>query len=94
MSRVVFWGSSGISGECSPDFQEEVFVISESVGHSLDALDQAGMQRPLAVREDAREVGRQPLREGDERLDPAAEGLNNTAHPPPIVAPGSSWAPV
>jgi len=43
-------GSTGISGECCPDFEEEVLIVSKYVGHSLDdlnlvveAIEQAGV---------------------------------------------------
>jgi len=52
-------GSSGNSGECRPDFEEEVVVVAEAVGHSLDHLDlvhdalqEACMQGVLAMGED------------------------------------------
>ena len=51
-------GSSPNSGERSADFEEEVFVITEAVGHPLDdfdlvvdALEHAGVQRIAAVRQ-------------------------------------------
>lgn len=56
-------GSSPISGERSPDFEEEVLVITEAVGHPLDdfdlvvdALEHAGVQRITAVRQEPRQV--------------------------------------
>ncbi len=33
------FGSSPITGESGPDFEEEVIVVAESKGHSLDDLD-------------------------------------------------------
>jgi hypothetical protein len=49
-------GSSGNSGESCSDFEEEVFFVSETVGHSLDDLDlvvdafeDAGVKWPEAV---------------------------------------------
>jgi thiol-disulfide isomerase/thioredoxin len=53
-------GSSPISGERCPDLEEEIGIIAVAVGHTfddldlvVDALDQVGSQRPLAVRQDA-----------------------------------------
>ena len=53
-------GSSGISGKRRPYFEEEVVIVSEAVGHSFDHLDfvhdalqQARVQRILAVGQDA-----------------------------------------
>ena len=55
------FGSSENSGESSPNFEEEVFVVAESIGHSLDDLDLvvdafelACVERPLGVGDDAR----------------------------------------
>ena len=49
-------GSSGISGKGSSDLEEEVLIVSKSVGHSfddfylvVDAFEEAGMQWPAAV---------------------------------------------
>ena len=73
--------SSSDSGEGGPDFEEEVVVIAETVGHALDDLDlvveafeQAGVERPTAVGEDAAEVFPELLGEGDERGDIALDG--------------------
>jgi transposase len=53
-------GSSPISGERCPDLEEEIGIIAVAVGHAfddldlvVDALDQVGSERPLAVRQDA-----------------------------------------
>jgi hypothetical protein len=53
-------GSSPNSGERGPDLEEEVGVVAEAIGHSLDdldlvvdALDQVGAERPAAVGQDA-----------------------------------------
>jgi len=51
-----FFGSSLITGEGGADFEEEVLIVAESVCHLLDdldlvvdALEQAGVQRPFGV---------------------------------------------
>lgn len=63
-------GSSPNSGKSSSDFEEEVFMIPEAVGHAFDDLDlvvdafeQAGMQRVAAMSYDARQVRFQTLGE-------------------------------
>ena len=60
-------GSSRDSGEGGADSEEEVFVVAESVGHAFDDLDlvvdafqQAGMERPAAVRQDTGKVLLEP----------------------------------
>lgn len=60
-SSGYFLGSSPISGEGRPDFQEEVMIITEAIGHAFDHLDpvvdafhQIGSQRPAAVGQDAK----------------------------------------
>jgi len=57
------FGSSRNSGEGGSDFQEEVVVISISIGLSfegfdfvVDALEQGGMQSPTAVGQDALKI--------------------------------------
>ena len=59
--RRYFYGSSPNSGKRGSDFEEEVLVVAETVGHPLDyldavvdAFDQVGSERPPAVREDSR----------------------------------------
>ena len=61
--RVYFFGSSLNSGEGLADFQEEVLVVAVSVGHAfedfdfvVDAFEQAGVQGPAAVGENAVEA--------------------------------------
>jgi hypothetical protein len=49
------FGSSGISGERSADFQEEVDVIAESVCHAIDDFDAVVDSTLLAERD--REIG-------------------------------------
>ncbi len=65
-------GSSRNSGERRADFEEEVAVIAEPVGHALEyfdlvvhALEHACVERILAVGEDPREFHFEPAREGD-----------------------------
>ena len=56
-------GSSGNSGKGGADLEEEVVLITVSIGHSLDhfdlvvhALQRARMQRVLAVSQDSVEL--------------------------------------
>src|SRR5678816_4517509 len=84
----LFFGSSPNSGERCPDFEEEVGVVAEAVGHALDdidlvvdALDEVGAQRESAVSEDAWQVGLEVRGEALERLDAAAPGLGVPALP-------------
>ena len=74
------YGSSGITGESRPDFEEEVVGVAEFVCHSLDdldlvvdALEQACVERPSGVGEDAGQVFFELSGEGDEGLDAAFE---------------------
>src|SRR5688572_19340563 len=60
MKKLKKKGSSPISGEGGADLEEEVVVVAEAVGHAfddfdfvVDALQQTGVQRPAAVRQDA-----------------------------------------
>ena len=57
---ALFYGSSGNSGKGGANLEEEVVLVAVAVGHSFDnfdlvvhALQQAGMQWILAVRQDA-----------------------------------------
>ena len=81
-------GSSGNSGESGSDFEEEVFVVAESVGHSLDdfdlvveAFEQAGVEGPGGVGDDAGEIGFEFPGEGDEGFDGALDGAAEPAFP-------------
>ena len=83
-----FLGSSGNSGESGSDFEEEVFVVAESVGHSLDdfdlvveAFEQAGVEGPGGVGDDAGEIGFEFPGEGDEGFDGALDGAAEPAFP-------------
>ena len=65
----IFIGSSSNTGEGCSYFQEEVFLVSIAVGPALDDLDgvvdafeDAGMQRMSTARQNAVQIGFQPLR--------------------------------
>ena len=73
-------GSSGISGEGGPDLEEEVVVVAEPVGHSLDhldlvvdAFDYTGVQRPVTVRQYPVQPLLHGLRKPDQWRDPAVQ---------------------
>jgi hypothetical protein len=60
----LFLGSCPNSGECLSDFQEEVLIISVSIGHAfddfylvVDAFQDAGVQGMFAVGQDSGQVG-------------------------------------
>lgn len=60
----MIYGSSRNSGKSSPDFEEEVGVVPEAVGHPFDHLDlvvdpfqETGVQPMAAVGHDAWYVG-------------------------------------
>jgi len=66
------------SGECLADLQEEVVVVSESAGSPfdhldlvVDALQNARIERPAAMREDSGQISFETTGELFERLDPA-----------------------
>src|SRR5689334_9193893 len=74
-------GSSGNSGKRGADFQEEVRVVAEAVGHALEDFDlvvhpfeDARVERESAVREDAGSIRFELPREGDQRGDPTPHG--------------------
>ena len=76
-----FFGCSLNSGEGRPDFQEEVRIVSVSVGDALDDLDlvidafhQVRPERPPAVGQDAREIRLQTADKDAQRLQPASQG--------------------
>ena len=65
--------SSGNSGERRTDLENEAGVVAVTVGHALedldlvvDPLEDASVQREVAVREDARQPGLEVPREGHE----------------------------
>src|SRR5688572_28039064 len=83
-------GSSGYSGKRGPDLQEEVVVVAVAVCHPLhhfdavvDALQEAGVQRPLAVSNDAVDTGLQPPGKAFERLYSASHGTVVPVFPEP-----------
>lgn len=64
------------------DFEEEVGVVTEAIGHAFDdfylvvnTLDEVGTERILAVGEDARQVGSEVSSEATQGLDPAPQRL-------------------
>jgi hypothetical protein len=66
------YGPSGNSGESGSDFEEEIVIVAEAIGHSLDALEEAGMERPSGVGEDSGQVFSQSFGEVDEGKTGAA----------------------
>jgi len=92
------FGSSGISGEGGTNLEEEVFVVSEAVGHSLDDFDlvvdafqEAGVERPAAVGQDAGEVFLEPPGELLQGFDAAEDRSVVPLLPEP---PGRSFVDV
>src|SRR3954471_14978249 len=78
-------GSSPISGECGPDLQEEIGVVTEAIGHPLDdfdpvvdALNQVGAQGPVAMRQDA---GHQRFEVAGELLERSDSAVRRTPEP-------------
>ncbi len=91
LTPALFFCSSPITGESGSDFEADVFVVSESVGHALDdldlvvdALEQARVERPAAIGEDAGEIGLETIGESDQgRLDPRRLVLSTRPGPRP-----------
>lgn len=81
-------GLSGDSGEGDSDLEKEVGVVAEAVGHALDDLDlvvgafeQAGVERPGGVGQDARQVRLEAAGEGRQRLGAAGCGAAEPVAP-------------
>lgn len=78
---MLLFGSLHSAGKGGLDFEEEVVIVSEAVGGAfddfdpiVDAFDDAGMQRPAGVSEDAVKIGFEPFGKDLQRSDAAVHG--------------------
>ena len=83
-------GSSSLSGEGGADFEKEVLVVAEAVGHPLedfdlvvDSFEEAGVQRPTAMGDDVSKMGFEIASELLQGFDAAADRARVPLFPEP-----------